>query len=88
MLRLPARLDAAQTAALLGFQLHDIPVLVAAKLLQPLGRPAPNSTKYFAAVDVQEWCRDRKLLDNCTKAIGRRWQEKNSAMAKVNGRAS
>jgi hypothetical protein len=48
--RLPGRLNTTEAAVLLGFQEHDIPVLIAGKLLTPLGRPAPNAPKYFAAV--------------------------------------
>ena len=50
--RLPARLSTGETAVLLGFQEHDIAPLIAAKLLAPLGKPAPNAPKYFATVDV------------------------------------
>jgi hypothetical protein len=52
--RLPGRLNTSEAALLLGFQEHDIAPLVAAKLLVPLGKPAPNSPKYFAAVEVVE----------------------------------
>ena len=75
--RLPARLDAAQSAALLGFQPHDIPVLTRLGLLKPLGRPSPNSVRHFAAVDIDRLREDREWLDKATRAIGRRWQEKN-----------
>ncbi len=51
--RLPARLDMEQTADLLGFQKHDIPVLIKAKLISPLGSPAPNAPKWFAFTIVQ-----------------------------------
>jgi hypothetical protein len=50
--RLPARLHSSEVAGVLGFQEHDIPVLVIARLLIPLGKPAPNAPKYFALVDV------------------------------------
>ena len=75
--RLPARLDAAHTAALLGFQPHDISVLVRLGLLRPLGRPAPNSVRYFAAVEIDRLREDRDWLDKATRAVGRKWQEKN-----------
>lgn len=75
--RLPARLDAAQTAALLGFQPHDIPVLISAGLLKPLGRPAPNSIKYFAAIGIERLREDGDWLDKATRVIGRHWQERN-----------
>ena len=45
--RLPARLSTGKTAVLLGFQEHDIAPLIAAKLLAPLGKPAPNAPKVF-----------------------------------------
>ncbi len=43
--QLPARLTAEQTAWVLNCQAHDVPVLVAARLLKPLGTPQPNSVK-------------------------------------------
>jgi hypothetical protein len=67
---LPARLNAEQTAAMLGFQAHDIPTLVAAGLLCPLGRAAKgkNAVKYFALVDVEDRRRDPKWLSKATDA--------------------
>jgi len=50
--RLPARLNTTETAVLLGFHEHDIPVLTAVGLLAPLGKPAPNAPKYFASVQI------------------------------------
>jgi len=53
-LRLPARLDSAQAAELLGFQEHDVPVLVRAKLLHYLGKDlSPNSRKFFSSAELQ-----------------------------------
>ena len=46
--QLPARLTAEQTAWVLNCQPHDVPVLIASKLLKPLGNPPPNSVKYLA----------------------------------------
>jgi hypothetical protein len=82
---LPARLDIQQVAERLGFQPHDITVLVAAKLLRPLGRPAPNSKKYFATIEVEKLCKDREFLDRCTRAIACRWQQKNATLKKLAG---
>ena len=75
--RLPARLNTTETAVLLGFQEHDIPMLVAAKCLSPLGRPAPNAPKYFAAVEIMALAQDRDWLDRATKALAKFWYEKN-----------
>jgi len=67
--RLPARLDVRQTALLLGFQEHEIPILIREKLLKPLGRPAPNATKYFAASDITSLSNDPQFLARCTTAV-------------------
>lgn len=72
-----ARYALNQTALALGFQVHDIPVLVAARLLVPLGRPAPNAPKYFARCEIEILANDRKWLDKATDAIYRHWRGKN-----------
>lgn len=75
--QLPARLTAEQVAWVLNCQAHDIPVLVAARLLKPLGNPQPNSVKYFAALEVLEQARDRAWLAKATNALAEHWREKN-----------
>ena len=76
--RLPGRLNTAETAVLLGFQEHDIPALIAGKLLTPLGKPAANAPKYFAAVDVLNAAQDREWLSQATRLLSRYWSEKNN----------
>ena len=49
---LPARLDVAATAKLLGFAEHDIQILMAVGKLTSLGDPATNAHKWFAAVEM------------------------------------
>jgi hypothetical protein len=75
--RLPARLNTAETAVLLGFQEHDIAPLMAAHLLAPLGKPAPNAPKYFAAVDVVSNAQDREWLSKATRALSKHWAARN-----------
>ncbi len=58
--RLPARLNTSQVSALIGFQPHDIPVLVCQKLLRPLGKPAPSAIKYFAANEIEQLAKDTR----------------------------
>ena len=77
--QLPARLTAEQTAWVLNCQPHDVPVLVAARLLKPLGNPPPNSVKYFAALEVLEQTKDRTWLAKVTNALNQHWQKKNGA---------
>jgi hypothetical protein len=62
---------------LLGVQDHDVSVLIGAKLLVPLGKPAFNAPKYFAAVDVMERAANPKWLSTATKVIARYWRQKN-----------
>lgn len=76
-LRLPARLTSEQTAELLGFMAHDIPVLIRAKLLRPLANPAANAPKHFAACDVTACASDPQWLNRATKACCDHWCRKN-----------
>jgi hypothetical protein len=75
--QLPARLTVEQAAWVLNCQPHDVPVLVMARLLKPLGNPTPNSVKYFAAMEVMELAKDRTWLAKITNAVGQHWKEKN-----------
>ena|SRR5882724_738606 len=75
--RLPGRLNTSEAALLLGFHEHDIAFLIAAKLLLPLGRPAPNAPKYFAAVDIAERASDSEWLSSATKQLAKHWLRKN-----------
>ena len=75
--QLPARLTAEQAAWVLNCQPHDVPVLVVARLLKPLGNPLPNSVKYFATVEILELVRDRAWLAKVTNAVSQHWKQKN-----------
>jgi hypothetical protein len=75
--RLPARLNVSETAVLLGFREHDIAALVSAKLLTPLGKPAQNGPKYFAAIEILRRCEDRTWLSEATRAVANYWLRKN-----------
>jgi hypothetical protein len=81
----PARLDATQSAWFLGFEPHEIPMLVAAGLLKPLGHPARNSTKFFATEILEQLRRDEKWLARATDAIGEYWRKRNAHKQKLVG---
>jgi hypothetical protein len=81
--RLPARLNTSEVAVLLGFQEHDIAPLVVAKLLTPLGKPAPNAPKYFAAIEVLACAENRDWLSHATKTIAKHWASKNCRRAET-----
>jgi hypothetical protein len=77
--QLPARLTTEQAAWVLNCQPHDVPILVAARLLKPLGSPPPNSVKFFAALEVLEQAKDRTWLAKVTNALNQHWQRRNAA---------
>lgn len=72
------RVDTSQAAGLLGFQAFDIPILIRARLLKPLGNPAPNAPRYFARVEIERLAADPAWLDRATKACTQHWKNKNS----------
>jgi hypothetical protein len=73
---LPARLDVEATAKLLGFLENDIQVLMAVGKLTPLGDPAPNAPKWFAAIEVIQLAADKDWLHKATKEISKYWRLK------------
>ena len=88
--QLPARLTAEQAAWVLNCGPHDIPALVAARLLKPLGNPPPNGIKFFATGDVLENIKDRNWLVRVSVTIQQHWQKKNARQKElaVNGQTS
>jgi hypothetical protein len=74
---LPGRLSVEQTAWYLGFQPHEIPVLVAAKFLKPLGHPAVSGVKYFATAQLSRLREDQRWLERASDAIVNFWKVKN-----------
>jgi hypothetical protein len=79
--QLPARLDTTATAKLLGFAEHDIQILMAARKLTPLGDPAPNAPKWFAAVEIIQLATDRDWLHRATKEVSKYWRHKRERQA-------
>jgi hypothetical protein len=74
----PARLTVEQAAWVLGCQPHDIPALVSARLLRPLGNPPPNGIKFFATADVLELTKDRSWLAKITNTVNQHWHRQNA----------
>jgi hypothetical protein len=75
---LPARLLAAQVAKLLNCSTDDVAILVGAGKLRALGKPKPNSVKFFCAVELMALLADREWLDEATKTISQFWRRKNA----------
>lgn len=76
---LPARIGIGETAWLLGFSENDIPVLMSAGLLKPLGKPTITGSKYFATVDIQNFRNDIRWLGKASDAIVNHWRSKNAS---------
>jgi hypothetical protein len=80
---LPARLDAAGTARLLGFAEHDIQILMGVGKLIALGDPAPNAPKWFAAIEIIRLAADRDWLNKATRDVAKYWRHKRERQAKA-----
>ena len=78
MTRLPGSVNVAQTAAILGFQPHDIPILAARGFLTPLGNPTPNCEKFFARVRIVELAENEEWLSQTRAALYQHWRMKNA----------
>jgi hypothetical protein len=68
-----------QMAALplmLGFAESDIQVLMSSGKLTPLGDPAPNAPKWFAAVEMIQLAAEQDWLHKATKEIAKYWKNK------------
>jgi len=74
---LPARLNALETAWHLGFQPHEISILVCADLLKPLGHPSANTSRFFSTESLTALRNDEKWLGKATDAISAYWRRKN-----------
>ena len=75
--RLPARLDVNQAAEILGFLPHEMPTLLKAGLLKPLGKPAHNGHKFFCAVEISAFSENREWLDKATRVVAKYWKDRN-----------
>ena len=73
---LPARLGVAETAKLLGFAEHDLPILMASGKLRPLGDPAPNAPKWFSAMEIIRLGADCDWLNQATKVVSKYWRHR------------
>jgi len=73
----PARVDASRAAKILGLNENDIPTLIRARLLKPLGSPVPSAPKYFATCEIIRLANDVQWLDKIQRALTTFWRNKN-----------
>jgi hypothetical protein len=83
---LPARLDVITTAKLLGFAEHDIQILMGVGKLTPLGSPAPNAPKWFAAMEIIQLAADNEWLHKATREVSKYWRHKRERQLMRRGR--
>jgi hypothetical protein len=69
-------LDVASTAKLLGFTESDIQILMGVGKLTPLGDPAPNSPKWFSAIQIILLAADQDWLHKSSKESVKYWRRK------------
>jgi hypothetical protein len=56
---------------------HDIPILVKAKMLKPLGSAPAQAVKYFAAAEIEKLAQEEAWLSRATNAIYNYWSGQN-----------
>jgi hypothetical protein len=81
VLRLPFQLHAAGAAVLLGFQPHDIPILVGEGLLDPIGEPGQQSCKYFLTHDLEQLRGNRRWFNRARRVVAARWSKEERGQA-------
>lgn len=74
---IPARLKVEETSWYLGFEPHEITILMAEGVLKPLGRPLRTGVKHFSAVALEELRRDPKWLARASDCIVQYWKSRN-----------
>lgn len=78
---LPGRISVADTAKALGFAEHDIQILMSSSKLKPLGDPAPNAPKWFAAIEIIQRATDQEWLSKATREVSKYWRTKRERSA-------
>jgi hypothetical protein len=76
----PARLNLQQTADALGFEVHEIGILLKSGLLKKalLGKPAANSRRFFSSNVIAALRRSDAFLSKSTNEIQRHWKQRNN----------
>ena len=55
-----------------------MPILVAARLLKPLGNPAQNGIKFLATAELLELVKGPAWLVKVTNAVNQHWHRQNA----------
>jgi hypothetical protein len=73
----PARIRVEEAALLLGFSVHEMPILAAHGLIKPLGHPPVTGVKYFSVTLLEELRKDEKWLAKASDCIVQYWKNVN-----------
>lgn len=82
---LPARVRVEEAALLLGFSVHEIPILMAHGLMKPLGHPPLTGVKFFSVTSLEEFRRDEKWLAKASDCIVEYWRDRNEKKKSARG---
>ena len=66
---LPACVGVEEAARIFGWPVYFLPVLVRVGHLKPLGKPAQNSRKWFATVELERLSHDQAWLDKAIRIM-------------------
>ena len=83
----PAKFTSEEAAWFLGFTPHELPMLMGAGLLKPLGRPSENGCKYFSHVELDKLKQDPVWLAKACDAIVKYWKDRNLQRPTENAKA-
>ncbi|HEX3628086.1 MAG TPA: hypothetical protein VH280_21960 [Verrucomicrobiae bacterium] len=73
----PARVRVEEAALLLGFSVHEIPILMAHGMMKPLGHPPLTGVKFFSVASLEELRRDERWLAKASDCIVEYWRDRN-----------
>jgi hypothetical protein len=73
----PGRFTSEEAAWFLGFHPHEIPMLMGARLLEPLGDPAENGCKYFGIIYLERLKQDISWQAKASNAVVKYWKDRN-----------
>lgn len=85
---LPGRVCSWQAAAILGFEIQHIPVLIATRILHPLGNPPPNAPKYFHTRTLLRLVEDERWMERASDALVKHWANRNARKSKPSRKPS
>ena len=73
----PACVGMEEAAGFFGWPTYYMPFLVRAGHLKPLGKPAQNARKWFAAVELERVSRDPDWLDKAIRIVEKQIRDMN-----------